>query len=147
MPQPSDRERLSRQRAFCDAYAKLGTISHAADLAGIARNTHYGWLHEQKDGERYAEMFAEAQQRYCDRLEREIDRRAVEGWEEPVHYKGERVDLVRKYSDNLLMFRTKAVMPERYRDNSAVQVSGTIGLSVSALDEVLKVARAAKAKE
>ena len=91
-------------------------------------------------------MFAEAEQRYCDRIEREIDRRAIEGWDEPVHYKGERVDLVRKYSDTLLIFRAKGQMPQKYRDNSAVELSGNVGLTVSALDEVLRAAREAKSK-
>ena len=38
------------------------------------------------------------------------------GIEKPIYYKGERVDTVREYSDNLLMFRTKKLRPE-YRDN------------------------------
>lgn len=146
MPQPSEREREVLQRSFCDAYAKLGTITHAAEAVGIAASTHYGWLEQEKDGKRegYAEMFAQAEKRYCDRIEREIDRRAIEGWDEPVHYQGERVDLVRKYSDTLLIFRAKAQMPQKYRDQSSVEITG--GLTIEGLDAILDAARAAKAE-
>ena len=59
---------------------------------------------------------AAAEQVYVEKLEAEADRRGMEGIEKPIYYKGERVDAVREYSDNLLMFRTKKLRPE-YRDN------------------------------
>ena len=52
-----------------------------------------------------------------DILEAEAHRRAVEGVEEPVGwYKGQAGGTVRRYSDVLLMFLLKGVLPERYKD-------------------------------
>jgi hypothetical protein len=43
-----------------------------------------------------------------DALEREAWRRAVEGFDEPVHYQGEVVGYVKKYSDRMLELLLKA---------------------------------------
>ena len=56
-----------------------------------------------------------------DILEAEAHRRAVEGVEEPVGwYRGKPGGTVRRYSDNLLMFLLKGVLPERYKDRMEV---------------------------
>lgn len=50
-------------------------------------------------------------------LENEVYRRAVTGVDEPLSYQGRLTgDVIRKYSDNLLMFYCKANMPGKYRD-------------------------------
>jgi hypothetical protein len=54
-----------------------------------------------------------------DLLEAELHKRAFEGVERPVYYKGEQVGTWRFYSDALAMFLLKAHRPERYR--------GTVG--------------------
>jgi hypothetical protein len=66
----------------------------------------------------YAEKFASAREEAVDLLEGEALRRAVQGVEEPVFYKGERVDKgqVRRYSDVLLIFLLKANRPVKFRD-------------------------------
>jgi hypothetical protein len=71
-------------------------------------------------------------------IEAELHRRAVTGWEEPVYQKGARVmdtdeagnpvkASIRKFSDNLLLARARAVLPQ-YRDKKLVDVvhSGSI---------------------
>ena len=55
----------------------------------------------------------------ADALEREAWRRAVEGFEEPVHYRGEVVGYVKKYSDRMLELLLKAHRPEKYRESGA----------------------------
>ena len=50
------------------------------------------------------------------KLDAEINRRAIEGVDHPVIYKGEITTTYKEYSDNLLMFRAKRLDPE-YRDN------------------------------
>lgn len=62
-----------------------------------------------------------------DTLEAEAQRRAVEGVDEPIYYKGVRVDTVKKYSDVLLMFLMKSHNPARFRDSSNVEHSGPEG--------------------
>ncbi len=50
------------------------------------------------------------------RLLEDARRRSEEGVLEPVFYQGREVGMVRKYSDNLLMFKIKGLMPH-FRDN------------------------------
>src|SRR5262249_21583923 len=49
-------------------------------------------------------------------LEAELRRRAVEGWLEPVYYRGKKVGDVRKFSDTCLIFALKGEKPEKYRE-------------------------------
>jgi hypothetical protein len=50
----------------------------------------------------------------ADNVEAEIHRRGCEGYEEDVYFRGEKVGTTRKYSDNLLLARMKALDPTRY---------------------------------
>ena len=79
-------------------------VTLACRRAGIARRMAYDW--QQADAG-------------VDLLEAELHKRAFEGVERPVYYKGEQVGTWRFYSDALAMFLLKAHRPERYR--------GTVG--------------------
>lgn len=132
----------TRQRAFLAAFARLGTVTHAAEAAGIHQDTHRDWLH--KD-EQYAADFATAKAALLDKLEREAIRRATEGTNKPVYWRGEVVGHVTEYSDTLLIFLLKANAPEKYRER--VQIDHGLVESVAAqlgLDpaEVLREAEA-----
>ena len=75
-------------------------------------------------------------------LEAEAHRRAVEGVEEPVGwYKGVAGGTVRRYSDALLIFTLKGLLPDRYRERKDVR-SVLARLDVSQLSDEL-VARLA----
>lgn len=63
------------------------------------------------------------EQEYVEKLEAEVDRRAIEGIDHPVIYKGSITDSYKEYSDNLLMFRLKKLRPE-YRENYAAPEKG-----------------------
>ncbi len=102
-----------RQAAFLEAYITCATITHAARMAKIAKQTHYDWIAGDKE---YQLAFAEAEIAATDALIKEARRRAVQGVEEPIFYKGEVVKTVQKYSDNLLMFLIKGALPEVYRE-------------------------------
>lgn len=87
----------------------------ACKAAGIrSRKTAY------RHRERYpvfARRWDDAIEDSNDLLETEARRRAHDGVDDPVYYKDERIDVVKKYSDTLLMFLMKANRPEKYRDN------------------------------
>ena len=85
-----------------------------AEIAKVGRRSHYDWI---RDAE-YAAMFQEAKEQAADHLECEARRRAVEGVEEPVYYKGEVCGTIRKYSDLLLIFLLNGARPEKYRDKA-----------------------------
>ena len=108
-----------RQDAFLKEYKLCATVTHAAKLANIGRQTHYDWL--RKD-EEYQVAFAEAEIAATDALVAEARRRATQGVEESVYYQGEVVGTIRKYSDTLLIFLLKGALPEVYRER--YEISG-----------------------
>jgi len=113
-----------KKRAFLAAYALTGNIGEAAKAADIHRQTHNKWLEADPV---YAAAFVQAKEDAGDALETEARRRAVEGVEEPVFYKGDEVATVRKYSDVLLIFLLKGIRPDKFRDNRSVALTGANG--------------------
>lgn len=105
---------LQRKKAeFLAAYVTVGTVLHAAEIAGIDRSTHYRWL--EGDAE-YAKAFVEAEDKAVEALEKEARRRALEGTEKPVYQNGRMVGVIREYSDTLLIFLLKGAKPQKYRE-------------------------------
>jgi hypothetical protein len=147
------------QAGFLAAFCETGNVAAAARAAGCARADHYRWL----TGANYAAAFEEAREEAIEAMEFEARRRAVEGVAEPVVYQGQftyeqarnpagellfdpetgkpvlsEIPLaVRKYSDVLLMFLLKGAKPETYRDNTKVEISGSVEMVI----ERLKAAR------
>ncbi|MFK7601876.1 hypothetical protein ACI3L1_06655 [Deinococcus sp. SM5_A1] len=112
-----------KREAFILAFAKTGNISAACKKAKISRDTVY---RHKRDDAAFAEAWGEAESIYVEILEAEADRRAKTGTLKPVFYQGQEVGKVREYSDTLLMFRLKALRPDKYRDNSSVKHSGAV---------------------
>ena len=79
------------------------------------------WRHKTSDPE-FAKKWADAEQEAADVLEREAWRRATEGTDEPVFYKGDQCGTIKRYSDNLLMFLLRGVRPEKYRERFVLPV-------------------------
>ena len=65
-------------------------------------------------------QFDAAQEEACERLEAEARRRAVEGVDEPRTVAGQR-EIVKRYSDALLIFLMKGANPEKYASQTAAQ--------------------------
>ena len=58
--------------------------------------------------------------------EDELQRRSIEGVEEPVYQGGELVGYKRKYSDTLLLGLLKSEDPDKYSDKQQVQLTGAV---------------------
>lgn len=116
-----------KRAAFLREYALSGNVSETCRVVGISRKTHYDWL---RTDPAYVKAFNDADASAVDALEKEARRRAVEGVEEGVYYKGERVDTVRKFSDLLLIFLLKGARPEKYRDRVDVAASSTLTINL-----------------
>ena len=102
------------QRSFLAVYGKMGVVKRACKVAQVARSSHYEWMEKNPA---YRRAFEEAQEDAADTLEAEVYRRAVKGVRKPIGwYKGVAGGFVREYSDLLLMFRLKALRPEKYRE-------------------------------
>lgn len=118
-----DRYLLCRQQ--------VGTFVAACKKAKISPNTVYGWREvDQETGytaKEFCRLELEARDFYKQTLEEEADRRGKNGVLRPVYQGGKRVGSIREFSDNLLMFRLKALDPEKYKDRVAAEHSGPKG--------------------
>lgn len=71
----------------------------------------------------------EAKDLYRDKVSRAVHNRAIDGWLEPVFYKGELIGYIRKFSDRMLELQAKRYIPA-YRDKSAVDLNVAGGVLV-----------------
>ena len=141
----SERTRKAQQTAFLSAFRRTVSVTSAAKEAGVSRSTHYNWIDTDPE---YAEQVEAVNEELADALEQEAHRRAVEGVEEPVFCRGERVGSIRKYSDPLLILLLKAKRPEQFRDSVDVTNKLDDGTTVidpavmkTLTDEDIRVAR------
>ncbi len=102
-----------KDETFFVTLAATGNVSDSAATTGYGRRSVYEW--RDKD-EEFKARWNEALAKAGDVLEAEARRRAVEGWEEPVFYRGKSVGKVRKYSDTLLIFLLKGNKPDKFKD-------------------------------
>jgi hypothetical protein len=102
-----------KEDVFFAALAECGNVKAAALRAKLDRRNLY---RRRKDDAAFAAAWDEAERLGVTALEDEARRRAYEGWEEPVWYKGKMCGAARKFSDTLLIVLLKAHMPEKYRD-------------------------------
>lgn len=112
-----------KKEMFIKAFTEKGTIYAAAEVAELSRDTVSRW---RKDDPDFAAAMDRALEDYADKLEREADRRGCEGFEEPVFFQGKEVAKVRKFSDNLLMFKLKGLRPEKYRETVKIDAPTTL---------------------
>ena len=105
--------RRTWENAFFAALEKTGVVAWAAKAAGVGRRTVYD--HLQADPE-FGERWQEALDTAADTLEGELIRRAVEGEQVPVYYKGKVVGHKTRKSDTLLMFAIKNLQRRREQE-------------------------------
>ena len=108
----------ARMNSFLQAYVVCGSISDATKAVVVrgqplGRNAPAVWIRQFPE---FADKMAVAREEVNDQIEKEIYRRAVEGWDEPVYQGGAQVGTIHKYDSTLLIFMAKANMPEKYRD-------------------------------
>lgn len=115
-----------RWEIFLHNFAKLGLLGMSARAADVSPETIRVY---RRDVPEFAEMYDLALQDYRESLEREVHRRAVEGWDEPVYQKGEMVGTIRRHSDRMLELLIKKNIPE-YRDKVSVDANVKGGVMV-----------------
>lgn len=109
---------------FLETLAETCNVSKACVAAEISRQTAY--RHRNTPAyHAFKDAWDAALEVGGGALEDEAVRRAHEGWEEPIFYKGEQTATVRKFSDTLLIFLLKAHFPKKYRER--YEVSGPNG--------------------
>ena len=91
---------------------------HPADLPSRLPEIHSG----ERDP-RYRREFEHAEALIGATIHEEIRRRAIDGWDVPIFYRGKQSGSIRKYSDRLLLLLAKAHCPE-FRDYVTVEHCG-----------------------
>ena len=112
--------RPRRKTVFLEELTDTVNVTLACRRAGIPRRTAYDWRESDAP---FARKWDAALEEGIDLLEAELHRRAFEGVERPITYKGEQVGTWRYYSDSLAMFLLRAHRPERYRGAPLPQAS------------------------
>lgn len=108
---------------FLVVLRQTGKVGVAAKAAGYASSAYIREVYH-KDAA-FAKAWDDALQiAHDDILEPEAIRRAVEGFEKDVYFKGEVVGTELVHSDQLLMFLMRGANPNKYREN--VNINGHI---------------------
>src|SRR5260221_1751153 len=122
-----------RQRLFLEAFSEHANVLVAARAADISRQIVYTWLEHDED---FSFAYNQAKEDAKDVIRAEIYRRGHDGVEESVYQQGVFVQTVRKYSDTLLIFHAKMLMPE-YREKTTLDVASadTLAQALHALSD------------
>lgn len=121
--------RLTPQKKgkFLRALARTGSVPLAAKTAGLSVEPV---LELREEDPAFAERWREAEELAGAALEAEARRRAVDGVEEPVFYQGQKVGVVRRYSDSLLGLLLRGNRPEKFRDRADTGERGGVPITV-----------------
>jgi len=106
------------REVFLARLADGATVTQAANDACVHRRRAYDARHAD---EAFARARDDAWEQGTDTLEAEAWRRARDGTERPIMYRGEQVASVREFSDTLMLALLRARRPEAYRENATVR--------------------------
>jgi hypothetical protein len=124
-------------KAFLAALRRNGVITTACEAAGVGRTTVYD---KRNADPVFAAAWDEALIEAADRIEAEVIRRAVDGYDAPVWYKGELVGVNREFSDQLAQFVLKGHKPEKYKERIQIDIP-EINKALPILQELLEFLR------
>jgi hypothetical protein len=119
---------------ICAHLAETGVKYKSCEAGGFRYQTVRQAIHGETaagNGE-WQELWDLSLEHFRESLVKEARSRAVDGWKEPLFYKGELQGYVRRKSDRLLELLMRGHLPEVYRDN--VNVSGSMDLTGGGLD-------------
>jgi hypothetical protein len=117
-----------KKRRLLVAYVEDGTLRGAARLAGIDWRMHYNWIDADPQ---YAEAFQQAKTMAADRGEDIVYERAFAGYDKPVTYEGQITATYKQPSDLLAMFWLKGARPDKYREDSRLQINVNVPPAVN----------------
>lgn len=109
----SEEDKLFKKELFLEYLRRNPNVTKACAMAGISRTWIYHWRQEDEE---FANEWKEALKIGVEALEDEMMRRAFDGVDKPIYYKGEKIDTIKQYSDLLAIFLAKGALPEKYRE-------------------------------
>jgi hypothetical protein len=107
------------KQAFLDMLEEVPNITAVRKLFGVGSSAVY--RAKAADPEWAADVGHAINAGY-DMMEEEARKRAVDGWNEPVYYRGEMVGEIRRYSDGLLKFLLTHSKPKKFNPGAKVSV-------------------------
>jgi len=122
-----------KEIAFLAALAATCNVTKACEASGVGRRTAYEWRTNDPD---FASRWEDAMRIGAEALEDEAKRRGFDGVDEPVFHLGVATATIRKYSDTLAIFLLKGALPEKYRENSKVELAGSLALNTMSDEEI-----------
>ena len=123
MPTPKGCRKRNWHAAFLEAFAQCGITNLAARQVKISPITVE---HTRQRNHKFREAYAAAKENATQMLEAEMMRRAKIGIDKPVTVAGQR-EVIKEYSDTLLIFMLKSLRPQVYRDNYQVALTNPDG--------------------
>jgi len=106
MPRRNTRITEEEKNKALETYSKLGNLTAAAQIAHVSRETLYA---EMRRSKAFKQSMERAYEEYCDKWELILEKRAQE-----------------PKADLLLMFKMKAMMPDKYREKIDHKVDSNI---------------------
>ncbi len=117
----------AKKNKFLKILAETGNISESSKAININRN-HMVKIRERDKP--FSELWDQAINVGVDTLESEARRRAYNGVDEPVFYRGDICGTIKKYSDTLLIVLLKANRPEKYQEKYQLGVPSNVKGSI-----------------
>ncbi len=142
-PLPRKKFSLALFEAASKAIVEGSDTIPAIEKQGISKSTFYAELSAHPE---LAARFKEAQIRRdqyrnakrIEEAERELARRAIEGWEEPVFdIKGNHYGNKRRYSDACLIFMLKSLKPEVFAEKPQALIQNNVTITQKEEKEIL----------
>ncbi len=112
-------EMTEKQQLFLIMLAQIPNVTRVCNMVECNRASIYK---TRKRNEQFKKLMDEALEEGYDLLEEEARRRAVDGVEEPVFYRGTVVGHVQKFSDNLLVQLLRAYRAKKFAPKQVVDV-------------------------
>ena len=144
-----------RIEAFLQAIETGSEDGEAAEFAGVTMAAIYDRRRADPD---FRKAYKLARESRIEVYRGEAKRRAVDGWLEPVFYRGVQVGQVRKFSDRLLEKLLEAEAPDEFGDRKTVEIltspmtgadvakAVAIGAAAGASDELMAALELVAAK-
>ena len=108
------------QDVFLMTLREIGHVGRSCEAAKVSRNTAYTYRHQDPE---FAKAWETAIEDAAFTLEDEAWRRARDGVDEPIIYRGKIIATQKRYSDVLLMFLLKGIKPEKWADKLTIRIT------------------------
>lgn len=113
----------AKAEVFLAVLAETGNVMTACKRAKVGKSTVYEWRVDEAFATRWDKAAEEGKNTTADRIEASFDRRAIEGWLEPVFQGGKLVGHKRVRDTVAGIVRLKALRPDLYRERSTVDLN------------------------